>query len=131
MGLAERRAIKKFEDETYPKLKAQIDSVAGFEVAVDVDWGTLAEDDYGHLYDEALPKVFFKPVIEALREICIDEMGRQALEEGLKRVDIRWTGSKRMDFVDGVLTLDHSPVSNIDYWEERKKDLQSALERAL
>jgi hypothetical protein len=131
VGLAERRAIKKFEDELYPELKAQIDAVAGFSVDMNVDWATLAEADYAHLYDEALPKVYFTPILEALREVCVDQMGKDALKEGLKRVDVRWSGQKQLDFADGVLTVDHSPVSNIDYWEERKKELQKALESKL
>ncbi|MEM6994330.1 MAG: hypothetical protein AAF721_27695 [Myxococcota bacterium] len=131
MGLAERRAIKKFEDEHFPKYKEQIDAVAGFDVEVHVEWGTLAADDYAHLYDEALPKVYFEPVIEALREICIDELGKDALREGLRRVDLKWSGSKRLGFEGGVLTVDHSPVSNLDYVDERKRELQKALEKSL
>lgn len=131
MGLAERRAIKNFQEAEFPKIKQQVDAVAGFEVAVNVAWDTLAEDDYGHLLGESIPKVYFKPLIEALREICVDELGKDALKGGLKTVEIRWSGQKTLDFKDGVLTIDHSPISNIDYWEERKKELQRELEQGL
>lgn len=131
MGLAERRAIKNFQDTEFPKIKKQLDVVAGFDVNIDVSWDTLAEDDYGHLLAESLPKVYFKPLIEALREICVDELGKEALKGGLKGVKVRWSGQKTLDFQDGVLTIDHSPISNIDYWEERKKELQRELEQGL
>lgn len=131
MGLAERRAIKAFQDNLFPGLKKAIDEAAGFEVTVEVDWPTLAEDDYSHMYDEALPKVYFQPVAEAFKGICIDDMGRDALKEGLEKVVIRHSGNKELSFKDGVLTVDHPPIANADYWEERRDTLQKALEKAL
>ena len=41
MGLTERRAIKAFQENKYPKLKAEMDTAAGFDVPVVVDWDTI------------------------------------------------------------------------------------------
>lgn len=131
MGLAERRAIKNYSETDYPKIKAKIDAVAGFDVPFDIAWDTLAEDDYAHLLEESIPKVYFNPILEAFREIAIDDMGKEALKEGIGSVVVRWTGEKQISFEDGVLTVDHSPISNIDYWEDRRDQIQKALEESL
>jgi hypothetical protein len=131
MGLAERRAIKAFQDTKLPALKDAIDQAAGFAVELEVAWDTLAVDDYDHLYDEALPKVYFKPLTEAFKAITVDDMGREALREGLKKAIFRNTGNSEISFESGIVTIDHSPVSNLDYWEDRKKSLQQALEKGL
>lgn len=131
MGLAERRAVKNYSETEFPKMKAKIDAVAGMDVTFDISWDTLEEDDYAHLLEESIPKVYFKPILEAFREIAIDDMGKEALAEGVKSVVVRWTGEKTIDFEDGVLTVDHSPISNIDYWEDRRDKIQSALEERL
>lgn len=131
MGLAERRAVKNYSESEFPKMKAKIDAVAGFDVPFDVAWDTLAEDDYAHMLEDSIPKVYFKPILEAFREIVIDDMGKEALKEGVNSVVVRWTGEKALEFEDGVLTVDHSPISNVSQWENRRDSLQKALEDAL
>ncbi len=131
MGLAERRAVKNYSESDYPKVKAKIDAVAGFDVPFDIAWDTLTEDDSAHLLENSIPKVYFNPILEAFREIAIDDMGKEALADGVKSVVVRWTGEKKISFEDGVLTVDHSPISNIDYWERRRDEIQEALEDSL
>lgn len=133
MGLQERRALKKFEDETFPKLRARIDEAAGFEVPIAVKWETLAEEDYSHLYEEAFDKVFFKPLWMAVKGVCIDDMGRDALREGLKTVKIQGAGSGEVTFNKGVLSITFNPVANLDepQVKERAQTIQDALEKGL
>ena len=131
MGLAERRAVKAFQDNKYPKFQQEVEAAAGFPVELDIRWDTLGYEDYAHLYDEAFEKVYFKPLIEAFRAVACDDMGKEALKEGLKKVTIRYTGSNEISFTNGTLTFDHSPVSNLDYWSDRKNELQKALEKGL
>jgi hypothetical protein len=136
MGLAERRAAKQFETSQFPQLKKQIDEAAHFEVPVEVKWETLATDGSSHLYEECWPKVYFKPLSEALKAICIDDMGREALKGGLKKVIIQNTqdvsyADYMVGFVDGVLTLDHKPTTNVDDVDARAKAIQTKLESAL
>lgn len=131
MGLAERRAVKSFQDTKYPKFEKEIHEAAGFPAELDIRWDTLGAEDYGHMYEEAFTKVYFKPLIEALRAVACDDMGREALKEGLKKVIIRYTGTNEISFTGGVLTFDHHPVSNLDYGADRKEQLQKALEKGL
>jgi hypothetical protein len=131
MGLAERRALKAFQDERYPELKQEIDTAAHKNVLIEVDWDSLGVEDYANSYPEFFHKVYFLPLIEAFKAIAFDDMGREALGSGLKKVVIRNSGSTEASFQDGVLTLDYSSVSNIDYWEERKTAWQTLLEKGL
>jgi hypothetical protein len=131
MGLAERRAVKAFQDNKYPKIKSEIDSAAGFDVPLEVQWEGLAAEDYSQYYDEYFVKVYFKPLTEALKAIAIDDMGKEALRDGLKKVVIRHTGSSEASFSNGTFTIDHSPNSNVDYWEDRRKEWQTLLEKGL
>ncbi|HYH97872.1 hypothetical protein [Hyalangium sp.] len=135
MGIAERKAASQFEETIYPKLKKEIDAAAHFEVPVEVDWNTLTVDGYQHLYEEAWPKIYFTPLIGALKAIAVDDLGREVLRSALKRVVIRNTtgaasGTSMVRFQDGVLTLDHEPVTNVDNLEDRQEHIQKALEAA-
>lgn len=124
MGLKERRAIKEFQDSIYPELKKQMDTAAGFDVDLEVQWDTLAIPEMAHLYGEHWPKVYFEPVINGFKEICIDDMGKEALKSGLHKImfcNIQGTssGKSSVTFKDGILTVDHQPHTNVDDVSER------------
>lgn len=136
MGLAERRAAKEFETNRYPAVKKDIDAAAKFDVPVEVKWDSLAVAEYAHMYEEAWLKVYFRPLIDALKAITVDAMGSDALKASLKRIVIQnmkdnSSSSYWAIFTDGTLTLDHAPVSNVDYIEDRKTQLQKVLEEKL
>jgi hypothetical protein len=131
MGLAERRAVKAFQDNKFPKLKQEIDAAAGFDVVMEVQWDTLATEGYPEYYEEAFPKVFFRPLIEALKGICIDDLGKEALRDGLKKIVIADQGSSDVSFQFGTLSISYPAVSNLDYWTERKTEIQTTLEKGL
>ncbi len=135
MGLAEKRAVEQFKTNIYPKLKSEIDEAAGFDVNIDVEWDTLAEDEYAHLYNEGFEKVYFSPLIKAFKDITIDDLGKKALKAGLSQVAIKnasGIGSTAgITFDKSVLTIDHSPVTNIDDVDERASYIQKIVEKAL
>ncbi len=131
MGLAERRAVKAFQDNHYPTLKLEVNAAVGFDLLLDIDWPALGDEGYAHMYDEAFKKVYFTPLIDALREIAFDDLGREALQAGLKRVEIRNTGLQDISFSGGVLRFDHHPISNLDYGQERQQQIRQALEEEL
>ncbi len=133
MGLAERRAVKAFQEETYPALAKQIETAAGKEIDMEVKWDTLAEEDRSHLYQECWPDVYFNPLIKALESICGDDMGKEAVAEGLEKVVIQnelntASPSKWASFENKVLTLDHKPATNINQIEDRASVVQKLLE---
>lgn len=135
MGLAERRGVERFKNDDYPGWKSRIDEAAGFEVPVEVAWEQLAVADYADSYAEFFPKVYFQPLVDALRAVTIDDLGQNALREGLSKIVIRNEGgfysTSGISFTDGVLTFDHQPHVNVDYGEERAKGLQRTLESGL
>ena len=136
MGLAEKRAVKEFQEGQYPNLKSAIDTACGFDVPIKVEWETLSEDGMSHLFSDAIAKIYFQPVIDGFKEICQDDMGKEALQGALKEVVFRNSGSHSnpnaaIHFEGGVLTVDHKPFSNIDDVSDRTKHLVSLLEKNL
>jgi len=136
MGLREKKATKEFLDNRYESLKKQIDKEAGFDVKIDVDWDTLAVDDYAEAYDETWPKVYFQPIIKAFKEICSEDFAREALEEGLEKIVIHnhsdnYYASKWAVFKKGVLTLNHSPTTNVNQVQERAEYIKYIVEKDL
>jgi hypothetical protein len=135
MGLAERRATKEFQDKHFEELKKEIQKYAGHPVPVEVSWDQIAVEERGGDYQDSWTKVFFKPVIEALRQIGRDEMGREALKTGLKKVEFRnskgaYSPSSAITFQGGALVIDHE-LSNVDYVEDRKNYIVEILEKGL
>ena len=92
MDLKQRRALKAFQENSYPELLKRIHEAAGFEVDVQVDWETICEPQSDHLYEECWTNVYFVPLAAALGEICKDDMGKEALKEQLKTIHITNTG---------------------------------------
>ncbi|HRP31956.1 MAG TPA: hypothetical protein PKV73_08695 [Agriterribacter sp.] len=132
MGLNEKRAIKAFQENTFPKLVKKINEAAGFPVELDVQWDTLAVADNAHLYDEGFTKVYFTPVINAFKDITTDDLGKDGLKETLKKVVIKNEGGyyspgSAISFEGGVLTIDHEPVSNINDIDQRANAIANLL----
>ena len=136
MGLKENRFTKTFQEEQFPQLMAQIIEAAGFNVPLNIEWETLFEDRFMHLYNDSYPKIYFLPLIDALKSITADDMGKEALAESLKEIRITNTKDHHnpkngFTFSDGVLTIDHSPIINADHVEERTTVLSELLENNL
>jgi hypothetical protein len=137
MGLAERRAAKEFETNVYPGLKQQIDAVAGFEVPLEVKWDTLMKQEkYIAKWNESWPQLYFLPIVEAFKAICIDQMGKDALKDGVKNIIVQDTQESysspwaSFDKATGTLTLDHQ-YTNVDDVRARAQTLQMTLEKDL
>jgi hypothetical protein len=135
MGLAERRAVEHFKTDDFPGWMSKITKAAGFEVPVEVSWEALAVPDYASSYADFFGKVYFQPLVDALNGIAFDELGRNALRDGLEKIVITNTdefyNTRGFTFAGGVLTLDHQPNTNVDDVEERAKGLQRILESGL
>jgi hypothetical protein len=65
----------------------------------------------------------------------IDDLGRQALRNGLSQVIIKNSGgigsTTGITYDKGVLTMDHSAVTNIDDVDEHASHIQKILEKPL
>jgi hypothetical protein len=135
MGLAERRASKEFQDKHFPELRNELHKVAGFPVPLEVSWDQLAVEGQTDYYKEAWTEIFFKPVIEALRQIARDEMGKEALKSGLKRIEFRnssgyYSPHSAITFQDGQLVIDHE-LSNVGDTKDRTKHIVEIVEKGL
>lgn len=145
-GLAERRAIKEYQDTKFPDLKKQIDSAAGFEVKVTVHWDKLAIPGQAEHYlkDEYISDIFFYPLIEALKGVTKDEMGKSALKDKLKEIVITYdpATAPASNYKDGwkfdgsVLTINYQPWTNSDgrdgtNFKERVEAIRGNLEEKL
>lgn len=135
MGLAERRATKEYQDKHFPELKKEIEKLAGFAVPIEVDWDQLAVEGQTELYKEAWTEIFFKPVIEALRQIGRDDMGKEALKSGFKKIEIRnasgyYSPGSAITFTNGVLMIDHE-LSNVGDTKDRTEHIVKIVEKGL
>lgn len=135
MGLAERRSAERFKNEDYPGWKSRIDEAAGFDVPIEVAWEELAVPDYADRYAEYFPDVYFTPLLDAFGAIAADDMGKEALRQGVTQVVVRNSGeyfsSSGISFTDGVLLFDHKSDTNTHHVEERTKAIQALLEANL
>jgi len=135
MGLAERRASKEFQDKHFPELKNEIVKIVGFAVPFEINWDQLAVEGQTDSYKEAWTEIFFKPVIEALRQIARDDMGKEALKTGLKKIEFRnasgyYSPGSAITFIDGHILIDHE-LSNVGDTKDRIKHLVEIVEKGL
>jgi hypothetical protein len=135
MGLAERRAIKEFQDKQWIELRNEIHKVAGFAVPIEVLWDQLAVEGQVESYREAWTEIYFKPVIEGLRQIGRDDMGKEAIKAGLKKIELRnsqgaYSPHSAISFVSGTLVIDHE-LSNVGDTKDRTKYVVEIVEKGL
>lgn len=105
MGLTERRKIKELQENTLPGRVQEIAEICGAPIPYEVDWESLADDMQGLNF---LDNLSCHRLNMALRTICIDEMGKEAIRDGLKMVKLKNVKEKsamRIDFSGGVLEM--------------------------
>ena len=105
MGLNERRKIEELKTVTFPGRVKEIEEICGKAIPYDVDWQSLADDAPGLNFIDNLS---CHRLNMALRVICCDEMGKEAVREGLKQVklkNVKDVAEKRMTFEGGVLEM--------------------------
>jgi len=105
MGLNERRKIKELQDTTFPDRVKEIEEICGKPIPYEVDWESLADDAEGLNFIDNLS---CHRLNMALRSICIDDLGKEAVREGLRLVRLKNVKDKadmRMFYQDGVLEM--------------------------
>ena len=105
MGLNERRKVKELQDVTFPGRVKEIEEICGKAIPYDVDWQSLADDGPGLNFIDNLS---CHRLNMALRVICCDEMGKEAVRDGLKQVklkNVKDVAEKKMSFDGGVLEM--------------------------
>lgn len=134
-GLAERRVMKDFADNHLPALVQEIRAACGFDIEVEMDWESLHyQGAHSSYWIENFKKVYFEPAVASFKSICGDDMGRDALKAKFNKIkfcntDGRYHSSCSVS--GNTLVFDHSPESNVDYVNDRTKEMTAFLEQNL
>lgn len=86
MGLAEKRLAEGIKTDSLPKFKSDLQEVSGFPIEVEINWDTFTAFDSYPL--SRLENYVFNDVKEAIKKICQDDMGKEALKEKLTTIAI-------------------------------------------
>ena len=86
MGLNERRKIKELQDTVFPERVKEIEEICGTAIPYEVDWDSLADDMEGLNFIDNLS---CHRLNMALRPICMDDMGKEAVRDGLKLIKLK------------------------------------------
>ena len=103
--MQEKRSIKAAEEGWLPQRQKELAEICGKEIPYEVDWNSFA----GNL--KAIDWLEFngpQQVSGAFRGICRDEIGKEAVQEGVKKIVLRNVpeiADKALTFTDGVLEL--------------------------
>jgi hypothetical protein len=141
LPLAERRALKAYQDDVFPGQLAAIRQAAGFELAVEVKWEAVARPGQADRFSREghFTKVYFVPLTDALKGVASDAMGRDALKARLRQVVITYDKATApisnypngLAFADGVLTINFEPGVNENDVKDRAKAIRDLLESKL
>jgi hypothetical protein len=105
MGLNERRKIKELQEVTFPERVKEIEEICGKAIPYEVDWDSLADDLEGLNF---IDNISCHRLNMALRVICQDDLGKEAVREGLKLIKLKNVKDKAamsMTFANGILEM--------------------------
>jgi len=105
MGLNERRKIKELQDTTLPGRVKEIEEICGKGIPYEVDWDSLADDAEGLNF---LDNISCHRLNMALRAICLDDMGKEAVRDSLNLIKLKNVKDKsemKINFDAGVLEM--------------------------
>ena len=86
MGLAERRKIKELQDTTLPERVKEIQEICGVPIPYEVDWDSFSDDMEALNF---MDNISCHRLNMALRVICQDEMGKEAIRETVKKIKLK------------------------------------------
>jgi hypothetical protein len=105
MGLAERRKIKELEEQVLPGRVREIEEICGAAIPYEVDWASFGDDATALNFMDNLS---CHRLNMALRMICQDDMGKEAIREAVRKVRLKnvATPAERSVVLDsGVLEM--------------------------
>ena len=105
MGLNERRKIAELTTVTLPERVKEIEEICGAPIPYDVDWASFGDDGEALKF---LDNISCHRLNMALRMICGDEMGKEAVRQGLKKVklvNVKDASAMKLAFDGGVLEM--------------------------
>jgi hypothetical protein len=105
MGLNERRKIEELKTVTFPSRSKEIEEICGKSIPYEIDWDSLSDDMEGLNF---IDNISCHRLNMALRGICRDEMGKQAVRDGLKLIKLKNVKDKsamKIAFDGGTLEM--------------------------
>jgi len=91
MGLNERRKMKELQETTFPERVKEIEEICGAPIPYEVDWDSLKDDIEALNF---IDNISCHRLNMALRVICQDELGKEAVREGLRQIKLKNVKSK-------------------------------------
>jgi predicted dehydrogenase len=131
MGLNERRKIKELQETTFPGRVQEIQEICGKPIPYEVDWESLADDAEGLNFIDNLS---CHRLNMALRVICSDEMGKEAVRDGLRLIKLKNVKDKAamsITFEGGVLEMHCAVCAAHGRHVQRPRDSRASPEEAL
>ena len=114
MGLEERRKIKELQDEVLPGRVNEIEEICGSAIPYDIDWTSFDGDLEGLNF---MDNISCHRLNMALRVICSDDLGKEAVRDTLKSVKLRNVKSKddkSLSFAGGTLDMACAYATGLD-----------------
>lgn len=105
MGLNERRKIKELQETTFPERVKEIEEICGAPIPYDVNWDSLSDDLEALNF---IDNISCHRLNMALRVICADDMGKEAVRETLKSirlVNVKTKAETGLAFAAGTLEM--------------------------
>ena len=105
MGLNERRKIKELQETTFPGRVQEIQEICGNAIPYEVDWESFADDGEALNF---LDNISCHRLNMALRTICIDDLGKEAVRDGLRLIKLKNVKDKaamQINFNAGILEM--------------------------
>jgi hypothetical protein len=108
MGLNENRKIQELKDKILPDRSKEIEEICGKAISYEVEWDTFDTFDALNFLDN----ISCHRLNMALRSICNDEMGKQAVRDGLKLIKLRNSKDNKVELSlsNGVLEMTNDYV---------------------
>ena len=105
MGLEERRRVKELQEVTLPGRVKEIADICGVPIPYEVDWDSIKDDVTALNF---IDNFSCHRLNMALRVICQDDMGKEAVRDGLKLIklkNVKDKASMSLKFEAGVLEM--------------------------
>ncbi|MGI4873329.1 MAG: hypothetical protein ACRYFX_19380 [Janthinobacterium lividum] len=130
MGLAERRLAEQIKTEQVPRFQADLQAAMGFAPEVDIEWASLMTDTQRPL--TRMQDNLFTPLVDAMKSIGRDAMGKEALAESIQKIVIRNVATEQatVTLADKTLTLT-AALGDDTYYSLGYSDIVSYLEPKL
>jgi hypothetical protein len=130
MGLTEKRMIQELRDVTLPAREREIEEICGKLIPYEVDWASLENDAEALRF---VDNVSCHRLNMALRVICGDALGREAVAESLLKVrlvNVKEPAEMKLNFEAGVLEM-HCAYAQGALGMHSDNAIRQVLEKAL